>query len=300
MKLYIHIGLHKTASTSFQQFMADNSDLLANHRLFYPKFGDAFHHARLVKHALLDNWSVVEENIRAVHDDAVCRNMESVLVSAEGLESMLIEEERAVRIAEIAEKSGFSGVVWICVLREPWSYFNSLYAQLSGRKVCLNFEIAARQVLRFGHLSLGSTHARWHFVFDYDRFVTAFHRKVGGEMIVLDYNDFTAGDFIGSALLERMGIEGRLHETLSDRYAMRSYRSNQRTDPTNVELLYILNFLGLEQTPFSNRIYKMVFYPLIRLRKRTKQRAMAELKAAFERAFPADGIAALVRTSGTR
>ena len=41
--LYLHIGVHKTGSTSIQDFLFKNANLLENQGYFYPKGGSYFH-----------------------------------------------------------------------------------------------------------------------------------------------------------------------------------------------------------------------------------------------------------------
>ena len=61
MKLFIHIGLHKTGTTTFQTFLHHNRKTLINAGVFYPEMGEHESHWVLPNQLVRNNWDYVED-----------------------------------------------------------------------------------------------------------------------------------------------------------------------------------------------------------------------------------------------
>jgi hypothetical protein len=134
-KVVLHIGTHKTATTTIQDMFWTNSDLLAKHGLIYPRFGKFTGH-----HGLVCDWS---ERLRKVYgleggsraafakiaEDYADQDV-TVFLSSE--EFSRGNPNSAPDFAEIRELlSGFDEIEVLCVLRCQWQFLQSVYLELS-------------------------------------------------------------------------------------------------------------------------------------------------------------------------
>ena len=168
MKLVIHMGLHKTASTSFQNFLNLNRNALLDAGVLYPEIEHEESHWLIPRSILQNNWDLVEDYMKHAHRTARQSNVKTVFVSSEDFEIFLLESLRAAQFERLALKIGYSEIKWICVLRSQWDYFNSLYAEMAQHKVCLNYITTGEEIINFGEISIGNGVTRWRFAFDYD------------------------------------------------------------------------------------------------------------------------------------
>lgn len=146
---YLHLGLHKTASSSFQQTCASNLKLLSNENLHYPIFSCSGAKPPRLK---INNHSVplrslYEKNPSAYHInkrwkikdiDSVNRDYQmqwdkllntdsSIILSGEGIS--LLPVVALDRLLNILESKGFV-VKAIALVRSPLDYAHSIAQQL--------------------------------------------------------------------------------------------------------------------------------------------------------------------------
>lgn len=129
--VYLHIGTHKTGSTSIQRFLARADGVLADQGILYPETGRPATNwsTQYGQHELY--WSIVGK--RGIENEQVwvnlCREMEEspcrrVVISAEGFEECTSDEIR--RIVAHLEPHPIRIVVY---LRPPLQFLRSAYAQ---------------------------------------------------------------------------------------------------------------------------------------------------------------------------
>ena len=134
---YIHVGFHKTASTSFQQFCGIHRDLLAESGLYYPKFvyppqkGNLWNHTGpismiykrgRVKRSGHPSNSDDRKNLRATNQKRHLQALEQnkdLLISGEGLSCLTHECYR--RLMEDLTDYGYNTKVFALV-RPPYSF----------------------------------------------------------------------------------------------------------------------------------------------------------------------------------
>ena len=126
MKLIVHIGLHKTASTYFQHVLNDNHAAFARHGLWYEQQAGypAHHHAA---------WQLLTGNgapLAAMIAHAQAAQCDALLLSSEDLEAALHDPRPIDTILATARAMGIDDIEWHTVLRDPGQCFASLYAQL--------------------------------------------------------------------------------------------------------------------------------------------------------------------------
>lgn len=94
-KLFLHIGTHKTGSTSIQHWLKENSHVLTANNFYYPMDGRYFYppeaSASLLAHAILGNQPEYIKNIKINYDacvsdikrDVINSSCETIIISSE-------------------------------------------------------------------------------------------------------------------------------------------------------------------------------------------------------------------------
>jgi len=137
-KIVLHIGTHKTASTTIQDTFARNAPLLAQHGLIYPKLGRTPGH-----HGLVTDWN----RLPAIYDlpDGSLASLRQIARDhAGGTDTVLLSSEEFSRGAEQARVDfgavrealkGFAEIEVVCVLREQWQFIQSIYLEVSKHRI---------------------------------------------------------------------------------------------------------------------------------------------------------------------
>ncbi|MCC6006118.1 MAG: hypothetical protein JJU40_00390 [Rhodobacteraceae bacterium] len=87
-RVILHVGLHKTATTTLQDTFFLNRSLLARHGLYYPRIGRARGH-----HALAADWVALPPPLRLRHGTAPTRARLARLAARPGVTLFLSSEE---------------------------------------------------------------------------------------------------------------------------------------------------------------------------------------------------------------
>ena len=134
---YIHVGFHKTASTSFQQFCGSNRNLLEQSGLYYPKFqyppqkGNLWNHAgpisMIYKHGRIKLSDKIynsnnPKTLSALNQEAHLKALEqekNLLISGEGLSCLT--HDCYQRLIEDLSDYGYDIKVF-AVVRPPYSF----------------------------------------------------------------------------------------------------------------------------------------------------------------------------------
>jgi hypothetical protein len=290
MKLVIHMGLHKTGTTTFQNFLHLNKKALLDTGLIYPNIGgDEKSHWQIPHQLLRNNWGYLHEYMKMTLNIAKQQNANTVFISSEDFETMLIESYRAVEFENLLFNIGFSEIHWECVLRNQWDYFNSLYAEMSKHKICLNFASAGEEIINFGEISMGNADFRFRFAFDYDSFIERFLKDIKGSFTAISFDDFIANDFIGKELLNKHIDYEVANKTFWESNLSVAENANIRGYNDTIEINYLANFLGISITK-KNFLFKKkpkkIFIPIIRKRQEMIDMAAKDLEHRFIERFP--------------
>ena len=245
MRAVIHAGLHKTGTSSFQRCCCDLHEELLQQKIHYPHVEGLAHHNRLVDQADVDWLTPLVSTTRNTAGEEGC-----LRISAENLEYVL-HTDKPERIETTLRQAGTSDVAWVFCFREPFSAFQSLYAQLSysGR----NYRVA-RAVLEFeatGHLIAAegtfSTQNRRHlqrFHFNYPRLIDDLQQRLNGLVIGIDFNDFTKRSKApGDLLIRALSAEGKALSELSEHLPTHTNRSSSKKQ---VERNYVNRFFAFD------------------------------------------------------
>ena len=140
MKLLLHAGTHKTATTEFQATCYLNHELLSKSGLLYPLTellpentginslgkGPYKQHSFLQRLTVKNDKQSVFQFFKDSCHHARQLNCPLTLCSGEDLESALIDNSIATFLEKEARRAGYDEIEWIFVKRKSSDYYSSL------------------------------------------------------------------------------------------------------------------------------------------------------------------------------
>jgi hypothetical protein len=281
------MGLHKTGSTSFQEFLYSNKKALLDVGIIYPDIDhNEKSHWKIPNQLLRDNWGYLEDYFKRVIFIAKQQDANTIFVSSEDFEIMLTESFRVGEFENLLFSLGFSKIHWECVLRKQWDYFNSLYSEMALHKVCLNYASAGEEILNFGEISMGNNGFRYRFAFDYDRFIEKFLEEISGSFTAIPFENFISNNFIGKELINKHIDFVDDKKKFWESELSHTEKINIRRDDDSIEIDYLANFLGISMTKDFFEKNQSTFIPIIQNRHGMIDLVSEDLKNRFMKKFP--------------
>jgi hypothetical protein len=149
-EIIIHIGTHKTGTTTIQDTLFQNRRLLRQHGVVYPRIGRVAPHHNLVtrwielpgqflaRRSALENWASLARGYAGGAD--------TVLVSSEEFSRL---RPTAVDFRELAGLvAGFGRARIACTLRNQLGYIQSIYVQVTKTQRFIDFDAFVDHCLR--------------------------------------------------------------------------------------------------------------------------------------------------------
>ena len=134
-RVILHIGTHKTATTTLQDMFAHNATLLEAHGVIYPRLGRASGH-----HGLVMDWNHFLPPVYALEEGSLGTLRQLAADHGAGDHTVVLSSEEFSRgraanrpdFAAIREAlTGFDRIEVVCVLREQWQFIQSIYLEIS-------------------------------------------------------------------------------------------------------------------------------------------------------------------------
>ena len=204
MRLIVHMGFHKTASTHLQDLMNRNSARLAERGIWYEHQS-----AYPAHHGIADPLLVGDSGpFEAMLANAKAAGSHTMIFSSENLEGAVFNPIVAAQLEEVAAENGVETIEWHAVIREPGAYFESLHPQLSWHTYADGLHMFS-EVMKKGVLYLPEPHPGehatpyWFFCFDYQPYLDGFAAVPGRRLFVHDYAD--RDPYPGWRLIDRLG-----------------------------------------------------------------------------------------------
>ena len=205
-KLYIHIGTHKTGTTSIQSFLRKNSDVLSQYGIYIPISGtisNASGHHNIAwqlrgdqrfnpQKGQLD--SLIREIKEADHLNAI--------ISSEDFEYLVQYPDIIRQFEEIIKNEGWQPQ-YIIFFRNQENYSESLYSELLKHGLKITYGEFVEQILNEDYFVMKTD---WRFYFNYCTFVKNWSSAAKGRLIVHDFDKAAGGDGIVSTLLKTLGV----------------------------------------------------------------------------------------------
>jgi len=203
-RLVLHIGTHKTATTTIQDTFYANRDLLAQHGVVYPALGKHSGH-----HGLLTDW-IALPLVYDLPDGGIgtLRALAAQYVDSDV--TLLLSSEEFSRgggvggradMAELASIfEGFESVRVICFLREQWQFLQSVYLEISRSRTPPRPPVLIEQAFKTGMVD-----GLWcNYLALYDHLLSGFRPE---EIHFVDFNTARkqAGGVLG-VMLDLLGL----------------------------------------------------------------------------------------------
>lgn len=136
-RVIIHIGTHKTGTTTIQDTFAANRARLAQDGIIYPDLGPhSGHHGLLLDWVKLPLAYALPEGgvgtLRRLADQYATTSDTLLLSSEEFSRGQAGNRPDLAQIQEIFAK--FEEVQFLCVLREPWQFLQSVYLEIARNR----------------------------------------------------------------------------------------------------------------------------------------------------------------------
>lgn len=208
--IFVHIGTHKTGSTSIQHFLTHHADELAREGISFPAAGRfLFGHHHVA-------WELGHDPRLQGHTGHVQRLLEELrdgspdvaIVSSEDFEYLA---RYPVSLGGFV--SGLRAIAWepvfVVFFRERWSYLESLAAALANHGVTHSQAWYREQVDRNDAVLVKDD---WWFDFDRQRFVSTWSEITAAPIIALEYDSGPGGAGVLPAFLRAVGASDGLIE----------------------------------------------------------------------------------------
>lgn len=137
-KVVIHIGTHKTATTSIQNVFWNNQEALARHGLVYPRTSEK----ESGHHGLVFYWSSIPDRykipqgsmagLKQIIEEYAGQDATVFLSSEEFSRVGVNSENHFIELRELLRD--FDEIEVICVLRTQWQFLQSAYMEVSKNR----------------------------------------------------------------------------------------------------------------------------------------------------------------------
>lgn len=129
-RLMIHIGPHKTGSTTIQRFLAENSDALASEGVLYPHAGRGAiapeQHWSFGNAVCQGDTEYLRRFVREFEEEATSGSFSSAILSTETLSRKYVKSSHLRTVCEMFPRATR---VWIAILRRQDELLSSLYSE---------------------------------------------------------------------------------------------------------------------------------------------------------------------------
>lgn len=178
--LWIHIGTHKTGTSSIQVAAARERDLLRRHGLYVPKVGMTTEHSG--HHNIA--WDLrgdprfrpVRGGLAELVAELTASGERRALISSEDLEYLVAYPERIAKLEGFLHSEGWEPA-YIVYFRPQADYTASLFEELGKHGLTIDFARFATEILVRGQIV---TKEDWLFSFDYVRFLERWRAATTG------------------------------------------------------------------------------------------------------------------------
>ncbi|MBM5821213.1 MAG: hypothetical protein FJ082_01765 [Cyanobacteria bacterium K_Offshore_surface_m2_011] len=213
MQLFLHIGDHKTGSTSIQAFLRQRASDLQAAGIYVPTavtYSPQSGHHHLAFELLEDKrWNPAYGGLAELVAELRRCPLPRAVISCEDLSLLVVRPDRLRQLEESLRAEGHS-VSWLMFLRRVDDYLESLYCELrrSGQRARLGYPGFAFPFLLWGR--------RYSKFCDYSAFVRRWRGVSGSPLHLLDYDRAVGAEGLLPRFLAAIGAPASLIEADHD------------------------------------------------------------------------------------
>lgn len=193
MKVYIHIGAHKTGTTSIQAFLREHASDFAAAGIYVPTVG-TLDDPKSGHHNV--GWGLrgdprFDPAKGSLHDllrELQHARSDSAVISSEDFEYLVDRPADLIRMEKEFRAAGHS-VRYIIFVRRPLTYAPSLYVELLQHGLTGSYLEFIRDIVKRGKFVL---HGDWCFYFDAPAFIRKWREAAAGPLVVESYEEAVA------------------------------------------------------------------------------------------------------------
>lgn len=217
--LFIHIGMHKTGTTSIQWYLSRHRRKLKGYGYYVPRSGcvsRAFAGHHNVAWSLLEDgradaqWGALDELLAELNR----ANPPRAVISAEDLEFLADRPRRLMAFEARIVAAGWAPT-YVLFLRSPGSYSLSVFQELQRNRQPVPFPDFHDRMLERGFFA-----SRNNLVLhlDYDLFVAKWRAAAKGELKICSYDDAAAGAGVVPQFMAAIGAPAQLGQLRQARF----------------------------------------------------------------------------------
>jgi hypothetical protein len=189
--IFIHIGTHKTGTTSIQNFLRRNAAELKRCGIFVPRSGTL---SRTTGHHNIA-WDIRSDPLLNPYNGGVedliveleLARENVAVISSEDFEYLVRYPDRLRHFHARLVGIGYDPK-YLVFFRNTADYMKSLCAELKKEGVDKPLEWFEAEIKANGAITV---HGDWYYDFDYDRFVSQWQAAVGDNILRFDYDEAT-------------------------------------------------------------------------------------------------------------
>ena len=211
--LFVHIGTHKTGTSSIQAFLRDQAAALQRCGIYVPHTGTLSprtgHHNIAWELRRDPRFDVTRGTLDGLLAEMQRADARTSVISSEDFEYLVQYPEALRRFEDAIELSGFVPT-YIIFFRDPATYAKSLYEELHAKHVLtMSFPAFVATILVTGKFIMRGD---WCFYFDQDRFSEQWRRHTRGDLRIFDFEAVSNGEGLIPTFLGAIGAGSLANE----------------------------------------------------------------------------------------
>jgi hypothetical protein len=246
-EIFIHIGTHKTGTTSLQYFLHLNRDLLLKSGILYPKTGVPDKHNLYGQHQLA--WVLLEDKLYwdddiwfRLKEECEKKRPGKIIISSEGFENL--EQPGIERLKEMLHSDNIKIIFY---LRSYLGFMKSLYFEVMKKnQFSGNFKDFI--ILKYSRLDYDSYLVKWSAIFGEENIILRLYDEIESNTgLIKDFCSIIGFDY--SLVPDKNAI--RINVTANDRTvnALRILNGMEKSMPG-----FLTNWIGMNnmRAAFAN------------------------------------------------
>lgn len=170
---FLHIGTHKTGTTSIQKFCDKYRNILREYNFLYP-FANQFAHHNIAWELRGDPRYVKDSgDLQSLISEAKIAGFPHLIISSEDFEYLTNNSSARETLLHTLRDAGYN-IHLIVALREQASYAISLYNELIKHGLKQSFNKMIEEILSKGYFCC---HKDWFFNFDYKQLIEVWNQS---------------------------------------------------------------------------------------------------------------------------